>query len=362
MRERDRLMHVYMIGQTGTGKSTLIGNLVKQDAVAGRGFCLIDPHGDLASRLRQTIKSDHIYWNVADPSSPYGYNPLTRASAPYRPLIASGLIETLKKQWSDAWGARMEHLLRYAILALLELPRTDLRDVTRIFYDRDFRQSVIPGVTDPQVREFWTREYPAMNYKTAIDGVAPIANKIGAFLAHPIIREAVCTPDQPIRFRQVMDTGSGIIVNLAKGQLGSDSANVLGGLLVSSIVNAAFTRHDLPEDKRTPFFLYVDEFPSFTSAVFANALSEARKYGLGLTMAHQHIHQAETDVFESILGNVGSIIVFRIGALDAPLFVKQMETLTARDLIHQPNHRAYLQLMISGQKSKTFSADMDPPL
>lgn len=361
MAETDRLMHTYIIGQTGTGKSTLLGNLIMQDAASGRGFCLIDPHGDLASSLTRSIRNEHIYWQVADPESPFGYNPLTRTSALYRPLVASGLIDTLKKQWADAWGARMEHLLRYAVLALLECPRADLSDVTRIFYDRDFQKQVIPHVTDPQVLEFWTREYPSMNYKTAIDGVAPIANKIGAFLAHPVLRKAVCDPEQPLRFRSIMDEGKGIIVNLAKGQLGSDTANVLGGLLVSSIVNAAFTRYDLPEAERQPFFLYVDEFPSFSTSVFANALSEVRKYGLSLTLAHQHVHQADREVLEAILGNVGSLVVYRIGALDAPLFVKQMESLTAHDLIRQPNHRAYLQLMIRGQRSPSFSADMHPP-
>ena len=361
MSQSDRLMHTYIIGQTGTGKSTLLGNLILQDAEMGRGFCMIDPHGDLAASLKHSITREHIYWHVSDPASPYGYNPLTRTSALYRPLVASGLIDTLKKQWADAWGARMEHLLRYAILALLECPRADLSDVTRIFYDRDFQKQVIPHVSDPQVLEFWTREYPSMNYKTAIDGVAPIANKIGSFLAHPVLRKAVCDPEHPLRFRSIMDEGKGIIVNLAKGQLGSDTANVLGGLLVSSIVNAAFTRYDVAESERRPFFLYVDEFPSFSTSVFANALSEVRKYGLGLTLAHQHVHQADRDIIEAILGNVGSIVVFRIGVLDAPLFVKQMETLSSHDLIRQPNHRAYLQLMVQGQRSPSFSADMHPP-
>lgn len=280
----DRLLHLYVVGQTGTGKSTLLHNLALQDAKAGIGFCLIDPHGDLASGLSAALDKEHRYWNVADPSSPYGYNPITRVSAPYRPLVASGLIDALKKQWSDAWGARMEHLLRYAILALLEQPKADIRDIVRLFVEKDFRSTVIGRIRDPQVYAFWTQEYPNMNYQNAADGVAPIANKLGAFLANPVVRKAVCEPDEPLRFRQIMDDGEILIINLAKGQLGADTANVLGGMIVSNLMNAAFSRHDIPESERRPFMLYVDEFHSFTTSVFAGMLSEARKYGLGLTL------------------------------------------------------------------------------
>lgn len=356
----DRLLHMYVIGQTGTGKSTLLANMALHDAAAGHGFCLIDPHGDLASDLSAALQAPHIYWNVADPSSPFGYNPLTSVSAALRPLVASGLIETLKKQWSDAWGARMEHLLRYAVLALLEQPRTDLRDIVPLFHDKELRRRVTANVTDPQVLEFWQKEFPAMNYKSAIDGVAPIANKIGAFLAHPVVRKAVCEPKEPLRFRRIMDDRQRLIVNLAKGKLGADTANVLGGLLVSSITNAAFSRHDLAEADRKPFFLYVDEFPAFSTAAFAGMISELRKYGLGLILAHQHLQQAEKNVVEAIVGNVGTIMAFRIGALDASLFVRQFEEVTVRDLVSQPNHHAYTQLMVQGLKSKTFSATTYP--
>ena len=353
---RDRLSHLYIIGQTGTGKSTLLRNLAKQDAAAGIGFCLIDPHGDLAHSLSTSLSVPHRYWNVADDQSPYGYNPLTRVSPSLRPLIASGLIETLKKQWADAWGARMEHLLRYATLALLEQPKTDIRDIMRLFVDQSFQKEVVSQVTDPQVKQFWTQEYPAMNYKTAIDGVAPIANKLGAFLAHPVIRKALCEPNEPLRFRKIMDDGEILIVNLAKGRLGGDMANVMGGLIVSSIMNAAFSRHDTPEPDRRPFMLYVDEFHSFTTSAFASMLSEVRKYGLGVTLAHQHIVQADKTVFEAIMGNVGSIMAFRVGALDAPTISQQFGTVAVSDLVNLPNYRAFVQLMVGGEKTKPFTA------
>ncbi len=360
IRTADRMHSMYLIGQTGTGKSTLLHNIAMQDQSAGHGFCLIDPHGDLASNLSASLNVDHIYWNVAEPSSPYGYNPITRVSAPLRPLIASGLIDALKKQWTDAWGARMEHLLRYAVLALLEMPKADLRDVIRLFVEPDFRRQVVARISDPQVRSFWTVEFPKMNYRTAFDGVAPIANKLGAFLANPAIRKAICEPERPLRFRQIMDSGQILIINLAKGRLGNDNANVLGGLIVSSIMNAAFSRHDIAEPERRPFFLSIDEFHNFTTAAFADVLPEARKYALSMCLSNQHTKQTDPAVLEAILGNVGSIVAFRLGALDAPLFCRQLGDLEPRNLINLPNYHAFVQLMVNGRKTPMFSAQTWP--
>lgn len=356
IRQADRMHSIYIIGQTGTGKSTLLHNIAMQDMNAGNGFCLIDPHGDLAAALNKNLNCDHIYWNPADPNCRYGYNPITRVSPQLRPLIASGLIDALKKQWADAWGPRMEHLLRYALLALLELPRADLRDIMRLYVDADFRREVIAQISDPQVEIFWRREYPRMNYRTAFDGVAPIANKLGALLASPALRRTLCEPAQPLRFRKIMDEGQILIINLAKGRLGSDNANVLGGLIVSSLMNAAFSRHDLPETKRRPFFLSIDEFHNFTTEAFAGVLPEARKYGLSLTLAHQHALQLDSAVSEAILGNVGSIISFRLGAIDAPLFCRQFGELDPQNFVHLPNYHAWVQLLIDGSKSNPFSA------
>lgn len=358
---RDRLLHFYVIGQTGTGKSTLLSNLAKQDAEHGIGFCLIEPHGDLSAELAERLEVDHVYWNVGDPGSPYGYNPLTGVSESLRPLVAAGLIEALKKQWPDAWGARMEHLLRHAVLALLETETADLRDIMRLFVEKDFKRQIVSRIRDPQVRQFWVVEYPSMNYRTALDGVAPIANKLGAFLAHPVVRKAVCEPDTPLRFKKIMDEGSILIINLAKGALGSDSANVLGGLLLSSLMHAAFARQGASAESRRPFMLYVDEFHSFSTTAFADMLPETRKYGLGITLAHQHMHQTDTAIQEAILGNVGSILAFRVGVFDAPLLQRQFGSLSVNDLIALPNYRAYVQLMIDGHRSKTFSATTWPP-
>lgn len=356
----DRLMHLHIAGQTGTGKSTLLANLALQDAARGYGFALIDPHGDLADSLAQRLDGKAIIWSPADPANPYGYNPLTSVPSEFRPLVASGLIDAFKKQWADAWGVRMEHLLRHALLTLLDQPKADLRDVMRLFLDKDARAGMLTRVTDPQIRSFWADEFPKMNYKTAFDGVAPIANKLGAFLAHPSVRKALCSPEQPLRFRRIMDEGQILIVNLGKGRLGADTANVLGGLVVASIVNAAFSRQSIPVQQRRPFMLHVDEFHAFTTAAIADMLPETRKYGLGLTLVHQHIAQVDPAVFAAILGNVGSLMTFRVGADDAPVFVRQLEHAALGDLINLPNHQAYMRLMLDGQRTPVFSVKTLP--
>lgn len=360
IRQRDRLHHCYVIGQTGTGKSTLLANMAYQDAVAGRGFCLIDPHGDVAELVSKNMESKHVYWDLADAESPYGYNPLARVPDFFRPLVASGFVETMKKQWKDSWGPRLEHLLRYAVLALLDLPKTDLRDVGRMFLQKPFRREVVARIQDDQVRHFWTVEFPAMNYLTTSDGFPPIANKLGALLANPLVRRAVCEPKEPLRFRRLMDDGHPIIVNLAKGRIGTDNANVLGGLLLTSIMNAAFSRHDVPEANRRSFFLYVDEFHSFTTAVFADMLSEARKYALSLTLSHQHTSQTDRTVFDAVLGNVGTIMSLRLGAMDAPIIARQMGDIDAHHFTKLPNYNGYSQLMVDGKKTKLFSFQTRP--
>ncbi len=299
-----------------------------------------------------------IYWNAADPRCPYGYNPLTYVNAEHRPLVASGLIDTLKKQWSDAWGARMEHLLRYALLALLERRGSTLQDIMPMFLHKSFRNQVLTGITDPQVQYFWRSEFPNMNYKSAADGVAPIANKLGAFLAHPVIRKAVCDPIDPLRFRKLMDDGKSLIVNRAKGRLGTDISNILGGLIVSSIAHAAYSRQNQPEHDRKPFFLYIDEFHNFTTKTLADTLSELRKYRLGLVLAHQFTSQLDPDVLEAIIGNVGTLVSMRVGATDAAIFSKQFgaDIPQPRDLINLPNYEMLIKLMIDGVQSKPISA------
>ncbi len=356
--QADRLFHTYIIGQTGTGKSTLMFQLIKQDIAQGHGYCLIDPHGDLAKSVAEVAGGNAVYWDAVNPDCPYGYNPLTYVAEPYRPLVASGLIETLKKQWADAWGARMEHLLRHALLALLSRPGSSFQDIIPMFLESSFRQQVLPKVTDPQVLRFWEEEFPKMNYKTAADGVAPIANKLGGFLAHPTVRRAVCEPQTPLRFREIMDQGKVLVVNLAKGRLGADVANILGGLIVSSVSLAAYSRQNQPEAERRPFYLYIDEFHSFTTTAFADMLSELRKYRLGLVLSHQYTSQLDKGVLDAILGNVGTLMAFRVGASDAPILAKQLASNRPEppDLVNLPNYQMFMKLMVCGRQSGAFSA------
>lgn len=363
IRQSDRLFHLFALGQTGTGKSTLLGALIRQDIEAARGFCLIDPHGDLADDIAKAMGERGVYWNVSDPSSPYGYNPLSKISAAWRPLVASGLVDALKKQWPDAWGARMEHLLRFSVLALLGRDDATLADILPLFLDKEFRKEVVAGIADEQVRHFWTVEYGKLRYQFTLDGVSPIANKLGAFLAHPVVRKAVCEPEKPLRFRKIMDEGQMLVVNLAKGRLGADISNVLGGVIVSNIAGAAYSRQDQPEKDRRPFFLYVDEFHSFTTSAFADMLSELRKYGVGLVLTTQHFARIEPAPREAILGNVGTLIAFRVGATDAALLARQFgdDLPKARDLVNLANHEVFIKLAVDGVQTKPFSARTLPP-
>lgn len=358
IRQSDRLFHMYVVGQTGTGKSTLLINLARQDEEHRRGFCLIDPHGDLAERVARFAGANAIYWDVADPACPFGHNPLSYLVPQYRPLVASGLLDALKKQWSDAWGPRMEHLLRMALLALLECPGSTLADIMPLFLDGDFRKDVISRIKDEHVKSFWTREYKALRYQNSAEAIAPIANKLGGLLAHPVVRSALCTPKEPLRFRTLMDEGRSLIVNLAKGRLGADTANVVGGVIVSTMAHAAYSRESTPEELRRPYTLYVDEFHSFTTEALADMLSELRKYRLALVLTTQHGSQLEEPVRDSIFGNVGTVISFRVGAGDAAMLVKQFgdDTLRAKDLVNQGNYEAFVRLMIDGRQSKPFSA------
>ena len=251
----------------------------------------------------------------------------------------------------------MEHLLRYALLALLSRPGATLKDILPMFLDAAFRKEVLASVSDEQVQWFWASEFPKMNYKTAVDGVAPIANKLGAFLAHPVVRNAVCDPAKPLRFREIMDKGQILIVNLAKGGIGSDVANILGGLVASSFALAAYSRQNLPEADRRPYFLYADEFHLFTTTAFAGMLSELRKYHLGLVLSHQYTSQLDQGVFDAILGNAGTIISFRLGANDASTLANQLacDVPIASDLIKLPNYEMYVRLMLHGAQSRAFS-------
>ena len=378
IKDEDRLLHMYVIGKTGTGKSTLMENMALQDLGRGNGFALIDPHGDLvgriAARVPESRRDDIIYLDATDPNQPFGYNPLRHVREDRIALAASGMMDVFKKMWPDAWGVRMEHILRNVLMALLEQERrkkkerkeerkkkkkrdATLHDVLRIFSDKEFRRSVASSLRNETVRTFLLNEFNQFSFGYRADGTAPIQNKVGAFLADPLLDRILTSPEKDIRIRRIMDEGKVLLVNLAKGRIGEDSSALLGGLLVTAIGLAAYTRADMPEVQRRNFFVYVDEFQSFTTLALASMLSELRKYRVGFTIAHQYLHQLEPDVRHAVLGNVGSIISFRVGAEDAPYLVREFhERFDQADFLQLPNHRIYLKLMIDGTPSAPFSA------
>lgn len=361
IKQADRLFHLYAIGKTGTGKSTLLETLLRQDIEAGRGFALIDPHGDLAERVathaREMRPESLIYLNAADRNQPFGYNPLRKVTPSKIPLAVSGLLEVFKKRWSDAWGVRMEHVLRNSLFALIEKGDATLPDVLCLLTDTAYRREVVRRLTNEPVKTFWEDEYPKYSFRYLADAIAPIQNKIGAFISDPVLHRLITAPPVDLRFRKIMDDGQMLVVNLAKGSLGEDSSSLLGALLVTTIGLAAFSRADNPVTPYRPFYVYLDEFQEFTTLAVANMVSELRKYGIALTLSHQNLAQLEPDVRHGVLGNVGTIISFRLGPEDAQVFAREFQpTFTEEDLVSLPNQSVYLKLMIDGAPSRAFSA------
>lgn len=359
--QADRLSHMYIVGKTGVGKSTLLEILLRQDIVAGRGFALIDPHGDLAERVwawaPHALRDRITYLNAPDPTQPFGYNPLRRVRPDRIPLAAAGILETFRKQWPQAWGVRMEHVLRNALYALLERDDASLPDILRLFSDKKFRKAVARKIENPVVKEFWTTEFENYPARLRAEAVAPIQNKLGALLADPTLFRVLVAPASEVRFRSLMDEGRGLIVNLSKGELGEDACTILGGLIITTLGLAAFSRANIAPGQRRPFFVYADEFQSFTTLSLVNMMSELRKYGAGLIIAHQHLNQLDADVRSAVFGNVGTLIAFRVGAEDASFLARELQPqFEALDLRSLPNRNVYVRLMILGSPSRPFSA------
>ena len=364
--EADRFSHVYVIGKTGTGKSTLLETMALQDLEHGYGIAFIDPHGDVVTRIAEKAphyrRDDICYLNVPDPNQPFGYNPLRRVRRDRIPLAASGMLEAMKKVWGDAWGVRMEHILRNAVFALLEQKSATLSDVLRMFSDKAFRKEVARSLRNSTVKTFWEKEYDRYSFGYRADGIASIQNKLGALLSDPTLRKILTEPQEDIHVRAMMDEGKILLVNLAKGQVGEDSASLLGALLVTTIGLAAMSRADIPQEERRPFYCYVDEFQSFTTLSVANMLSELRKYGVGMVAAHQYLYQLEPDIRHAVLGNAGTVISFRLGAEDAAYLSREFgQVISERDLLSLGNHNIYIKLMIDGMPSKPFSAETLAP-
>jgi hypothetical protein len=361
IKQKNRRGHMYIIGKTGTGKSTLIENMVISDIKAGYGLALIDPHGDLAEDVLDYVPQrrikDVIYFNPADTEYPVPFNPLENVHADYHHLVTSGLISVFKKVWSEFWGPRLEHILRHSILTLLEYPGSTLLDIPRLLTNKDFRDEVLQNVTHQQVKEFWLFEFDKYSAWLRSEAISPILNKVGQFLTSKPLRNIVGQKKNTFRFRKVMDEGKIFIANLAKGKIGEDNCSLLGAMLVTQIQLAALSRANIPENKRRGFYLYVDEMHNFVTLSFADVLSESRKYGLNLTLSHQYIEQLDEKIRSAIFGNVGTIIAFRVGAEDAKYLAREFYPIFEEaDLVNLPNYHIYLKLLIDGVTSRPFSA------
>ena len=371
----DRRRHMYLVGKTGMGKSNLLENMAIQDIQAGRGVAFIDPHGEAAEKLLDYVPSwrvnDVIYFNPGDVGYPTAFNVMEISNPEQRNLIASGLMAVFKKIWPDVWSARMEYILNNTILALLEYPNATLLAINRMFSDPAFRAKVVEKVTDPIIKSFWQAEYANYDPKYERESTAAIQNKIGQFIANPLMRNILGQVKSSIDMRKIMDEKKILIVNISKGMVGEDSSRLFGAMLITKLQLAAMSRQDIPEEQREDFYLYVDEFQNFATESFANILSEARKYRLNLVLANQYLGQLEemgasgksTKVKDAVFGNVGTMIVFRVGAEDAEFLEPEFAPdILIEDFVNLGKYHVYLKLMIDGITSAPFSAHTLPPI
>jgi hypothetical protein len=352
------------------GKSTLLENMAIQDIQSGEGLAFIDPHGSTAEKLLEYVPEERIkdvlYFAPFDLEYPVSFNIMEDIGADKRHLVVNGLMSTFEKIWVDAWSARMAYILQNTLLALLEYPGSTLLGVNRVLSDKAYRNKVVENVKDPSVRSFWLDEFAKYTDRFAAEATPAIQNKVGQFTSNALVRNIIGQPHSSFDIRKIMDERKILIVNLSKGRVGESNANLLGSMLITKIYLAAMSRADAnaSELQKLPnFYLYVDEFQSFANKSFADILSEARKYKLNLTIAHQYIEQMEEEVRDAVFGNVGTMITFRVGAYDAEVLEKEFAPVfTAEDLVNLGSFQIYLKLMIDGIGSQPFSARSLPPI
>lgn len=349
----ERRRHLYIVGQTGTGKSTLLLNLIRQDLIAGQGLALLDPHGDLAEAVLAHIPrhrtNDLVYLNPADAERPIGFNPLSQVPDDLKPIVADGIVSAFRHVWPDSWGPRLDYVLANAVRALLDVPGATLLMLPRLLIDDIFRMQLVERhVRDPVVRAFWVNEYAAYSDSFRIEAISPIQNKIGKVLMEPRLRNMMAQPKSTITLRRLMDEGAIVVCNLSKGRLGESIAHLLGALLTTAFSQAALSRADVDIARRPVFHLYADEFQSFATESFALILSEARKYGLTLTVAHQYLDQLPERLRASVFGNVGSVMSLRSGAEDAAILAEQIGLGGGAALLDLPNGQAWTRLLRDG--------------
>ncbi|MCB9503075.1 MAG: type IV secretion system DNA-binding domain-containing protein [Deferribacteres bacterium] len=361
IKQADRRYHMHILGKTGMGKTTLLENMLISDIEYGRGCALIDPHGDLAESLLDRIPkrrtNDVIYFNPADTQHPIAMNILEKVPSDQRALLAVSVLSIFKKLYSEFWGSRMEYVFRNALLTATQLERANLRTVVDLLTNLNFREAIIPKLTDRALIKFWQKEFATFDKRQRTEVIFPIINKVGQFLTNPFISPIIDTYKNKVDFRRVIDQNQILIANLSKGKISEDAMMLLGAILITKIQLAALSRSDIPEKDRTDFHLYIDECQNFLSENFANLFAEMRKYRLNLVLANQHFGQLETSIQQSILGNIGSLLCFRLGVFDAELMQKEFYPyVNSKNLIELPKYHIFLKLMIDGVASRVFSA------
>ena len=367
IKRKERRHHAYVVGKTGTGKTTLLKKMAVQDIRNGEGAAVIDPHGDLAEELLYYVPkeriNDVVYFNPADLEYPIGLNVFKNVDSSERHLVASGLMSVFHRLFADSWGPRLEHILRNSIYALLEFPGSTLLGIPRLLYDDNYRKKVVEEVEDPKVKDFWRNEYANYDKGFRTQAISPVLNKVGKFLTAKLLRNIIGQAGKKLDFSEILEDKKILIANLSKGALGEENQMLLGSLLVTKLQLASMKRVKKEEESRGDYYLYIDEVQNFSSSeTLSTVLSESRKYRLNLVMGNQYIRQLSKDLREAIFGNVGTLISFRVGAKDANLLEKEFEPEFGKDdLINLPNYHIYLRLMIDGVSSRPFSAKTLPP-
>lgn len=357
---KDRGGHIYAIGKTGMGKSTLLQNMALFDISQGKGVCIIDPHGDTCKYILERIpvsrQQDIIFINPSIINQET-FNPIHNIPKEHRFIISSHITTVFKKLWSDSWGPRLEHILRHAINTLTYYPECTLLDICPLLTDIHYRTQILQYVDNKVLQRFWEKEFNSLTPQQRNEHIAPILNKVGILTSNPIISAVIGSTPSTLSIKDCMDNSKIVIANLSKGILGEEGTQFLGALLVTLFQVTAMRRASIPYTDRVPFFLYVDEMHSFVTLSFADILSEARKYGLGLFLTHQFLDQIHEDIRKAILGNVGTIICFRLGSNDAEIMEKEFfPVFTKEDFVSLPQFHIYLKLLIDGTVSQGFSA------
>jgi len=356
--QNSRLNSMYILGKTGSGKTNLMKTLMYQDVIHKRGFCLFDVNGDVLKEVLSLIPKerdkDIVYLDAGNINQEWGYNPLRKVAYQTRPLIASSILETFKKLWgTQSWGLKLEYILRNTILTLLDQDKASFEDIPRLLLDESYRALCISKIINSHVKRFWLLEYP----KYSKSDILPVLNKVGSFLSVPVLNKILTKNTKQLSLRSIMDNEKIFLVNLAKGQVGSDGAHLLGSLLLTSLSSASFTRVDTEPSERKPFHIYLDEFQNYTTGSLVNSLSELRKFGVSFILAHQYLHQISNDIRNAVLGNVGTIICFTLGQADSVYMAKEFyPVFETQDFINLPHYSIYLKLLVDGKTLQGFSA------